>query len=250
MIWRIHPYFFLTSFLPACGLFSPPAVPPSPPTDAELQASCDAVQFDLDDCYELARRQLARGEVAEAVDPLAFACTKYGTACVELGTLYLRGAPGLPRDLEKGFQYAGKACSGANLDYRGCSWDVLRQLSQDDERLIWRNAVEAGAFYSCRYATSHGWGCFNYGVGLSCGLFYDKDVAYARHVLDRGCRLGDSRACKLSIQLRDHPEKPVSCELIGPDPDVPVDLSLHVEPLPADAVWPEGEERHQRKPMP
>ena len=237
-------------WLAACGVVTP-ATDPEPPSEAQLDEACgDGIMVDHAPCLALARLRTTDSRWSEAVTPYRRACRRLGTACVELGTLYLQGRPDLPRDLEKGFETATKGCHVTSKDRRGCSWSVLERLTRYAADPVPRDSIEGAAALSCRYATSHGWGCFNYGVGLSCGLFYDKDVAYARHVLDRGCRLGDSRACKLSIQLRDHPEKPVSCELIGPDPDVPVDLSLHLEPLPADAVWPEGQERHQRKPMP
>jgi len=237
----------VAALLAACWPTQPAPAPPR--SLSELQAACDQLRPDFAACAELANRRLEAGEFADAIGPLGYVCSQNASACVTLGHIYLEGRPGVPADHDKAFKYMDRACVGPNKDYNGCGWSFLRDLTLGDLSWNARDAIEIGVNTTCRYGDV-GWPCYNYGVGLACGFFGPPDVTYARHVLQRGCRLGDGRACTLFQQLDgDSPDLP-SCDLMGPDPDHPIQLELHTDPMPADAVWPEGKERFKREMMP
>ena len=223
------------------------------PTDEALRRACSPADVsetpDWDSCATLATRLLGAGRVADAMDPLRIACGEHNQMCVQSGVIYLQGAPGVPPDHDKAWSFMARSYGGANPDYDGAAWLTLRDLTKEDQTFAYRRVpLEHGMDTACRYGHS-GWPCFNYGVALTCGFLGEPDVKHARNVLQRGCRLGDGRACDLFSQLDTMAPTLPTCDLIGPDPEVPVKLELHVEPIPEGPI-PDTVKPFARKLMP
>jgi len=223
---------------------------PAPPTEAELSALCpDAVMVDHTACLKLGELLVQEGRYRESLPALEKACPEYKDACVSIGIMLLQGRPDIEVDRDLAWEFMGRATAGINSDYEGKAWLVMRDLADPNQTwAIRRVLIEDRMDNACRRGHS-GWPCFNYGVALTCGFLGEPDVKHARNVLQRGCRLGDGRACDLFSQLDTMAPTLPTCDLIGPDPDVPVKLELHVEPIPEGPI-PDTVKPFARKLMP
>ena len=235
--------------LASCHLFTA-EVEPEPiaePTLDELLARCtydDGQIPDSPSCHRAGQLLIEGSRQEEAIRPLRYACTDVPDACIELGLLHLRGegVSRNPREAAKAFGSAG------SLNGEASAWRVLLRMQSTPENALARDSRDFASHSACTYATT-GWPCYNYGVLLACGYFGDVDLPHALSAFHRGCFLADPRACDLAGKLQTGTTR-LPCDLVGPDPKNPVELTLHLEPPDNSETWPEGEERFKRTPLP
>jgi len=234
--------------LVSCQLFSA-RVEPEPiaePTLEELLARCTYDHGQIPDspsCHRAGLLFIEGRRHEEAIKPLRYACTDIPDACIELGLLHLRG-DGVPRDYDAAISVFSQA-SGKSGTAGG--WYSYARLEVKPKNLWARNARDASMHFDCTDATT-GWPCTNYGVLLACGYFGDVDLPHALSAFHRGCFLADPRACDLAGKLQTGTTR-LPCDLVGPDPKNPVELTLHLDPPDPSETWPEGEQRFERTPF-
>jgi hypothetical protein len=201
------------------GTAAPQAPPPA--TDAELLARCWDGQIDHAACEEVGHRLLAAGDIEGGIDAIGLACTRRGPPCIELGILYYEGIK-VPKDISKARDAFGSACLKDRKD--GCAYEAMMLLELGERTPLIQMNMED----SCRFGKI-GWPCTNYGVALACGLFGPPQRENALGALQKGCRLGDDRACKLHLEYGEGRVDP-ECTLIGPDPRRPLAMDLKLGP--------------------
>lgn len=230
----------------SCSLLleTPVQEPTPPPSLSELLGRCtyeDGQRPDSPSCFEAGRLLIKKGQQPEAERPLQYACLDIPDACVELGLLHLRGE-GLPRDTTKASKAFATAGARGGVAFAHL---LLLDLERPNIDAGDRDSRDSTGHLSCERATV-GWPCTNYGVLLSCGYFGPIDLRVALSAFHRGCFLNDPRACDLASKLQTGTTS-LPCDLVGPDPNNPIELNLNLDPPDPSETWPEGHERFRRR---
>lgn len=154
---------------------------------------------------------------------MGLACGKYSQPCIELGLIHYEGVL-VPKSIDKARDRFASACfkRGGKV---GCAYEALMLLEQQRNLKLTLMNMED----SCRFNETTGWPCYNLGVGLACGLFGPPRRDNALGALQKGCRLGDDRACKLHLEYGEGRAEPV-CTMIGGDPKRPLVMDLKLGP--------------------
>jgi hypothetical protein len=150
-----------------------------------------------EDCVTLAQPAISATDPAQHTRALAWVlplCEEgFPSACWHAALLFLRA----PRDAGRALAALRRECDLGDPD--GCHY--LGELYWEGARDIPKNLPEAVRLYQRACELGTGSGCADAGAAYRDGVGVGRDVAQARALFERGCRLKWAKACEAVKRL-------------------------------------------------